>query len=72
MVNSDQTWRRFDKDFYDYAILNFSKKWKIKKFIYGASLFFDYWTLTPDDEKIAKYLLKNFTGISVREKGAKK
>ena len=68
MVNSDQTWRRFDEHFYDYAFLNFTKNWKIKKFIYGASLGFDYWTLTPDDEKIAKYLLKNFNGISVREK----
>ena len=70
MVNSDQTWRRFDEHFYDYAFLNFTKNWKIKKFIYGASLGFDYWTLTPDDEKIAKYLLKNFNGISVREKGS--
>lgn len=68
MVNSDQTWRRLDEHFYEYAFLNFSKKWKIKKFIYGASIGLDDWTLTSDDEKIAKYLLKNFTGISVREK----
>ena len=44
MVNSDQTWRRFDEHFYDYAFLNFTKNWKIKKFIYGVSLGFDYWT----------------------------
>ena len=31
MVNSDQTWRRFDKDFYDYGFLKFAESWKIKK-----------------------------------------
>ena len=70
MVNSDQTWRNFDNYFYDYAFLKFAYKWKIKKFIYGASLGYDYWTLTKQDEKIAKILLKNFNGISVREKGS--
>ena len=70
MVNSDQTWVKFDKYFYDYAFLKFAYKWKIKKFIYGASLGYDYWTLTKHDEKIAKILLKSFNGISVREKGS--
>ena len=67
MVNSDQTWRKFDNNFYDYGFLKFSENWKIKKFIYGASLGFDDWRLTPEDDKVAKKLLKNFTGISVRE-----
>ena len=44
-VNSDQTWRKFDNYFYDYAFLFFAKKWNITKFIYGDSLGFDYWTL---------------------------
>lgn len=69
MVNSDQTWRKFDKFFYDYAFLNFAKNWKIPKFIYGASLGYNYWTLNKEDEKVSKKLLKNFKGISVREKG---
>ena len=70
MVNSDQTWRKFDKHFYDYGFLKFAENWKIKKFIYGASLGYNYWTFNSKDEKIIKSLLNNFTGISVREKGS--
>ena len=70
MVNSDQTWRKWDKHFYDYAFLKFAENWKIKKFVYGASIGFDKWKLTKKDDKIAKNLLKNFTGISVREEGS--
>ena len=67
MVNSDQTWRKWNKDFYNIAFLKFSKNWKISKFIYGTSIGFNEWKFTKKDENIAKYLLKNFTGISVRE-----
>jgi len=70
MVNSDQTWRRFDDHFYDYGFLNFAKKWKIPKFIYGASIGYDFWSMTKEDEIIIRELLKNFNGISVREKGS--
>ena len=70
IVNSDQTWRKWNKDFYDIAFLRFAKNWNIKKFVYGASLGFNIWKFTKKDEIIAKNLLKNFTGISVREKGA--
>jgi hypothetical protein len=67
MVNSDQTWRKWNKDFYNIAFLKFSEKWNISKFIYGTSIGFNDWKFTKKDENIAKYLLKNFTGISVRE-----
>jgi len=70
MVNSDQTWRKWDEYFYDIAFLNFAKDWNITKFVYGASLGFDNWTFNQSDEKIAKYLLKDFRGISVREIGS--
>ena len=73
MVNSDQTWRRSNKTnkrFYDIGFLRFAKNWNIPKFVYAASLGFDYWTFSKKDEKIAKKLLQNFTGISVREKGS--
>ena len=69
MVNSDQTWIKRDKHFYDHAFLNFAKNWNITKFIYGASLGHDHWILTKKDEKIAKDNLKNFKSISFREKG---
>ena len=70
MVNSDQTWKRFDNNFYDYGFLKFAENWKVKKIVYGASLGYDDWKLTSKDEEIAKNLLKNFTGVSVREEGS--
>ena len=72
MVNSDQTWRKFDEHFYDYAFLKFAQNWNINKFIYGASLGYDEWMLSSKDDEIAKKLLKNFSGISIREEGSKK
>ena len=67
MVNSDQTWRKWDKDYYDIAFLQFAYNWSVPKFVYAASLGFDTWNFTKEDENISKVLLKNFTGISVRE-----
>ncbi len=40
MVNSDQTWRKFDRHFFDYGFLRFAKNWKKIKFDYAASLGF--------------------------------
>ena len=70
MVSSDQTWRKFDKHFYDYGFLRFAQDWNIKKFVYGASLGFDTWKLSNKDDQMAKKLLKNFTSISIREQGS--
>ena len=70
MVNSDQTWRKFDQYFYDYGFLKFAQNWTIPKFVYGASLGFDYWSLNSKDEIIIKNLIKNFRSISVREEGS--
>jgi hypothetical protein len=70
MVNSDQTWRRFDDHFYDYGFLKFAENWNITKFVYAASIGYDYWQLTQKDENVVKLLLKNFTGISIRGKGS--
>ena len=70
MVNSDQTWRKWNEYFYDIAFLKFADNWEKPKFVYGASLGTNNWEYNKEDEKISKRLLKNFTGISVREKGA--
>ena len=70
MVNSDQTWRKLDENYLDYGFLKFAANWNIPKFVYAASLGYDYWNFTKKDEKIAKFLLKKFTGISLREKGS--
>ena len=72
MVNSDQTWSRCcgKQHFYDYAFLRFAKDWPIPKFIYAASFAREYWPYSNEVNKIAKTLLKNFKGISLREKGS--
>ncbi len=68
MVNSDQTWNRFDNHFFDYGFLKFAEHWNIKKFVYGASLGYDYWKYNSKEDNIMKRLLKKFSGISIREK----
>ena len=72
MVNSDQTWRRGIDDFYNVAFLRFAKNWKIPKFTYGTSLGHEKWVYKKKEEKIAKRLLQNFIGLSVRERSAMK
>ena len=54
MVNSDQTWRKFSKHFLDIGFLRFAQDWHIKKFVYGASLGFDYWSFSPKEVMIMK------------------
>ena len=68
IVNSDQTWAKFDKNFYDYGFLRFAENWTTPRFIYGASLGCDFWAFSKKDEELAKIWLKKFSGISVREK----
>ena len=70
MVNSDQTWTKYNPDFYDVAFLKFAKNWRISKFTYGVSLGSEKWSYSEENKKIAKLLLKNFSGISVREKSS--
>ena len=69
MVNSDQTWRK-DNEFLNIGFLNFAKNWNKPKFVYGASLGVDYWQYKKSEDNVLKSLLKNFTGISIREKGS--
>ena len=69
MVNSDQTWSTCQKEhFYDYAFLRFAQKWAIPKFTYAASFARIKWPYSNETNTIIKFLLKNFTGISLREK----
>lgn len=70
VLNSDQTWVNFNKKyFFDVAFLKFAENWKVKKFIYATSIGRDIWSFKSEEEKIAKKLIKNFSGISFREKG---
>ena len=70
LVNSDQTWRRWDIYFYDCGFLNFAKNWNKLKFVYGASLGYDYWNFNKEEENIIKPLISYFSEISVREAGS--
>ena len=69
MVNSDQVWRKGNLFTLDIGFLNFSKNWNITKFIYGASLGSELWTYERNEDIVLKELLKEFSGISVRENG---
>ena len=69
MVNSDQTWNTCPKKYlFDYGFLRFAKNWPIPKFTYAASFAREKWPYSNDTNIIIKSLLKNFTGISLREK----
>ena len=71
MVNSDQTWRNFkSSNVFDYGFLNFSQNWNISKFVYSASLGVNYWKFNDQENQKIKTLIKDFTGISVREKSS--
>lgn len=71
MVNSDQTWRNFKKPIvFDYGFLNFSQNWNISKFVYSASLGVNFWTFNNKENQKIKILIKDFKGISVREKSS--
>ena len=72
MVNSDQTWRYWNSRFFDIAFLKFAENWTIPKFVYGASIGTSHWTFSKKTNENAKVLLKNFTGLSVREFGTVK
>jgi hypothetical protein len=69
MVNSDQVWRHGNLFCFDIGFLNFSLNWNITKFIYGASLGSEIWKYKRNENIILKKLLKEFKGVSVREKG---
>lgn len=66
MVNSDQTWNKFEH-YYDVGFLKFAENWTIPKFVYGASLGSNKWKFSGKFDVYARKLIKNFTGISVRE-----
>ena len=73
IVNSDQTWNGHKINvILNRGYLKFAENWAIPRFVYGASLGVNYWKFSKDFDIIARRLLKKFSGISVREKGAVK
>ena len=57
MVNSDQTWRKFDQYFYDQGFLKFAENWTTPRFVYAASFGKDFWPYSKEEENIMKNLL---------------
>jgi len=69
MVNSDQVWRKGNYLYLDIGFLKFSHNWNIQKFIYGASMGLEFWPFEREENRVLKHLLKEFSGVSVREEG---
>ena len=74
LVNSDQTWAYSpSKYYYDIAFLKFAKNWRVKKFVYAASIGSDRMDYRIINDSVTiKELISDFTGISFREIGAVK
>ena len=67
IVDSDQVWAFSFKYILEIGFLSFANNWKIKKIVYGASLGHDHWNVNRKIINSAKKLIKQFSGISVRE-----
>ena len=68
VVGSDQVWRIENTRGVDYNFfLDFANDGKTKKISYAASFGNDTWAGTREDDEIIKRLLKEFSGIAVRE-----
>lgn len=67
VVNSDQVWSCYYKYLLEVGFLSFAYNWNVSKFVYAASLGHDVWEVSKKVLLNAKKLVKQFTGISVRE-----
>ena len=67
IVNSDQCWSYQFRNILEIGFLSFAKDWNIPKFVYAASLGHNSWNVSKKIINSAKKLVKQFSGISVRE-----
>ncbi len=67
IVNSDQVWAFNFNYILEIGFLSFAKNWNIKKLVYAASLGYEYWKVPLKIINSAKKLIKQFSGVSVRE-----
>ena len=67
IVNSDQCWSYEFRNILEIGFLSFAKDWNIPKFVYAASLGHNSWNVSKKIINSAKKLVKQFSGISVRE-----
>ena len=67
IVNSDQVWAYNFVGILEIGFLSFAKNWNITKIVYAASLGYEFWTNSSQIINSCKELIKQFSGISVRE-----
>ena len=67
LVNSDQVWAPNFKQILEAGFLSFAKNWNISKIVYGASVAYNYWVSSKSIINSAKQLIKQFSGVSIRE-----
>ena len=67
IVNSDQVWAYNFGGILEIGFLSFAKNWNITKIVYAASLGYEFWTNSSKIINQCKELIKQFSGISVRE-----
>lgn len=67
MVNSDQVWAYNFPYILEIGFLSFSYYWNITKFIYAASTGYSNWISSKKIINSAQMLIKQFSGISIRE-----
>lgn len=70
IVNSDQVWAYNYKRIFEVGFLSFAKNWNITKIVYAASLAYGNWILSKKSINFAKELVKQFSGISLREQNS--
>ena len=70
VVNSDQVWSCYYDRLLEVGFLSFAYNWTVSKFVYAASLGHDIWKVSDNIKNSAKLLVKQFTGISVREQNS--
>ena len=67
IVDSDQVWSYCFQYILEVGFLSFAKNWDIKKIVYGASLGYEHWNVSRKIINSAQKLIKQFSGVSVRE-----
>lgn len=71
IAGSDQIWRKWGETWdIMFYFLDFARKWCVKKYSYAASLGVNTWNFSSEETVEIINLLKQFDGISVREKDA--
>lgn len=71
IAGSDQIWRKWGETWdIMFYFFDFAQNWDVKKYSYAASLGINTWNFSSEETVELTKLLKQFDGLSVREKDA--